>query len=819
MKGPGPVINIPSDVSLGSTDDGDVFLLGDYDEGILVTGDGKQTVTPGLRYAKGGIFWGPIDSAGVMTQPDFIYSVDRDRGNGITVAGDGSVFVAGRVGGEFHVGRDRVSREEVGEEVDMWRWEDDRSSHPYKAKSYDLDGKTAPVLAKFAPDGMQAWVRGATPSTSGRAEVTAISLLSDRSVVAVGTYTETLTYRRQWTGHILAELKCDAPSASPCVFVSKYTWDGRLLWAKGPVMGSAMQPAEGDTPPDAGHLKTLAASTGLLSGPLKPRVVPLSDDSFWVMGWRPITAKAAGGDTDEISRDAAVEGTWVLLSRFDADGNVINTVRWRASGSAEVTGATAATDDEVVVVGAFSGGLGFTPDAPAGGLTAAGADDGFAVRIDRSGRVIWTNRDGGAERDAFLGAASIGKSGVLVVGGKNVRARMPPSAGPSKASAVGVLYWYGNDGELMFKKQLGGGGRSVLASAVTFPDGTAVVAGMFAGRIQVGDRSLSARGAQDVFVWKISGLPRQTTVEGPDAADTVAKPRCAHPLERRHPDATLKIRGATTSEAAHFLARYWHVNMLVIGDDNEPIYFDTSPKDATAAFSELAAISGLKMVERDRLYILGPTENIARLSAANDLKKRGSKHVDMDIMRMEWREIARLFKRLAFSQSGTVEGHVSMLWRNVDMVEIQGTLLALAGASYTIQGDALVLKAPAALPVVSPSDRFVWRTNCPDEMFNSHALSCVPLSELELIAVSTAQTIPVALLRRRTRGLGYGIVRYTRKGDFVGQLPLDTYRKLSGRIDPLGKVLQVDGDGVDLGFGWVNQEVKRTERILLNNCQ
>ncbi len=172
---------------------------------------------------------------------------------------------------------------------------------------------------------------------------------------------------------------------------------------------------------------------------------------------------------------------------------------------------------------------------------------------------------------------------------------------------------------------------------------------------------------------------------------------------------------------------------------------------------------------------------------------------------MEWLKLGKLFERLAFRQSGDVEGHVSMRWRNASMVDIQGTLLSLAGASWTMKGDVLVLNVPAKLPAAPQSDRFKWQTLCPDQMDYNRSLSCVPVSDLEVVAVSTAEKIPSALIRRRTRGLGYGIFQYVQKGNYVGQIPLDTYMKLSGRIYPFGIVQQVDGDGVDSALKWVNQ--------------
>lgn len=242
-----------------------------------------------------------------------------------------------------------------------------------------------------------------------------------------------------------------------------------------------------------------------------------------------LCALLLGAPSLSIAAEANAQETFAWTLRLGASGMTSPSALIPASGGgAFIVGATDSEDDLL--------------GTPLGGW------DGFAVRVDEGGEVLWSRRLGGSADDRFTTAVEMPDGGLIVMG------TTLSSDGQARAARGGVdafLVYLDAQGELIWNKCLGGSGDDELTVLRRTEDGM-----LFAcGRTQSRNGDLNSNyGGWDAWATLLSpddGKPAWTYRYGYGGDDMFFQ---AHPAA----DGWLLL-GEVGEETA-------------VGDDGQPVY-------------------------------------------------------------------------------------------------------------------------------------------------------------------------------------------------------------------------------------------------------
>ncbi|WP_437952191.1 SBBP repeat-containing protein [Sorangium sp. So ce296] len=182
----------------------------------------------------------------------------------------------------------------------------------------------------------------------------------------------------------------------------------------------------------------------------------------------------------------------------DCDGK--DCVAWaRLIGGAEeetVNGIAVDAVGNVYVAGSFSGAISLGENV----LIASGKSDAFLVKLSPSGEFVWSRQLGGI-RDESVYSLSVGPDGHPIVATIEI--------GSNPVFLDLVLHRYDPDGELSWRRALGGGFCGIVPTVVKSmafaPDGDVVVVGDYCGDVRFDDNHIvsNATDLADVFVAKM----------------------------------------------------------------------------------------------------------------------------------------------------------------------------------------------------------------------------------------------------------------------------------------------------------------------------
>jgi hypothetical protein len=174
------------------------------------------------------------------------------------------------------------------------------------------------------------------------------------------------------------------------------------------------------------------------------------------------------------------------------------------AGSGKGSGARAAAiaadrEGNVVVAGSFAGTVSF------GGmpLTSAGEDDVFVVKLDRTGKHLWSKRFGGPGYQDATGVAVDDRGEVVVVGTMDQEADF--GGGTLKSAGMIDLFVARLDagGEHLWSRRFGDEHEQEAAGVAVDRDGAVVFVGSYEGSLDFGSGPLASAGEDDVFVAKL----------------------------------------------------------------------------------------------------------------------------------------------------------------------------------------------------------------------------------------------------------------------------------------------------------------------------
>lgn len=155
----------------------------------------------------------------------------------------------------------------------------------------------------------------------------------------------------------------------------------------------------------------------------------------------------------------------------------------------------------------MSGWFSSTVDFGFGPVKSAGDRDGYVMRRDPSGKIVWVRTFGGPEKDVAWSIAVDDSGDVAIAGSFHKSWTFPGETTPVTANGEYdvVVQKYASDGKLLWHREFGGP-KDDHAFGVKFDKtGAVIVVGNYEGKVMPGPTPLESVGQRDVFVVKYDG--------------------------------------------------------------------------------------------------------------------------------------------------------------------------------------------------------------------------------------------------------------------------------------------------------------------------
>jgi hypothetical protein len=221
-----------------------------------------------------------------------------------------------------------------------------------------------------------------------------------------------------------------------------------------------------------------------------------ADDNLILTGQLSGTTDFGGGP---IASAGSID---LFVAKLDASGKHVWSKRFGDAMGSQ-TGMSVATDKDgnVVVVGYFDGAI----DFGGGPLTSAGSIDIFVAKLDPAGNHVWSKRFGDAGAQAATAVKTTPNGDIIIMsslggsvdfGGGPVTSAGGFDVGLVKLDATGKHVWSKRFGDASEQS-----GNAIAVDAA----GNVLVTGMFLGTVDFGGGPFTDMDGGDVFVLKLSG--------------------------------------------------------------------------------------------------------------------------------------------------------------------------------------------------------------------------------------------------------------------------------------------------------------------------
>jgi hypothetical protein len=181
--------------------------------------------------------------------------------------------------------------------------------------------------------------------------------------------------------------------------------------------------------------------------------VAATAEAVWVTGRFTEALETGAGRLDSAG------GSDAFVARFDPQGKALWARRIGGPQDDEGRGVAAGRDGEVWVAGDFAETPSLGPNAGTLDMRAAGRTDVFLLRLDPTGRLLFSGRIGGPKSDHCEGLAATVAGGAAVVGEFEESADLDPGPVPLSSASNGAtdafLVRVDGNGRLVWAKSLG----------------------------------------------------------------------------------------------------------------------------------------------------------------------------------------------------------------------------------------------------------------------------------------------------------------------------------------------------------------------------
>ncbi|MCX6647490.1 MAG: hypothetical protein NTY09_14185 [bacterium] len=333
-------------------------------------------------------------------------------------------------------------------------------------------GSSDIFIARYYSDGSLAWVKQAGGIYEDNSA--AITVLSDDSVVIVGSFTDTAIFALGEANETI--LIGDPYYYSYSDFFARYNIDGSLTWAK------------------------LAGCTG-------NAITALPDGSFVVTGGFSDTVILGSGEPNETTLISA-GSIDIFLAKYIPDATLAWAINAGGQYGDEGNAVTAISGNSIVVTGYFSGSAIFGKgEVNQTIMDSFGPDDIFLAQFNQDGSLAWAKHDGGTLDSKGSGITALSDNSAVITGYFNgvvtFGAGEPNQTGMQSAGQEDICVARRNsDASLAWARRAGGpnyeyaGDMGLGITALS--DDSVVVTGVYTGNATFGP-----------------GEPNQTVLHGP----------------------------------------------------------------------------------------------------------------------------------------------------------------------------------------------------------------------------------------------------------------------------------------------------------------
>ncbi|AUX20523.1 hypothetical protein SOCEGT47_009950 [Sorangium cellulosum] len=232
-------------------------------------------------------------------------------------------------------------------------------------------------------------------------------------------------------------------------------------------------------------------------------------------------------------------GVDAFVAKFDRFGTHLWSKRFPGDGNQFAMAVEVGPGGEIVVAGRAFGRI----DLGGGELASRGRDDVFVAKLDADGDHVWSRIFGGSGEDRCDRIAVDRAGNVLVAGG--FHGTVDFGAGPLASAGGRDAFVLSLDpgGATRFALRAGGEGDDHALAVAADADGNVVVAGHFAGGIDLGGGPLESAGLSDIFLAKLgpTGAHVHSARFGGEGADE------AHDIAVHEDTGDLVLTGTFTS--------------------------------------------------------------------------------------------------------------------------------------------------------------------------------------------------------------------------------------------------------------------------------
>jgi uncharacterized delta-60 repeat protein len=332
-------------------------------------------------------------------------------------------------------------------------------------------------IARHNPDGTLAWAKSAGGIWWDRG--TAITTLSDNSIVVTGTFFGTATFGKDEPNE-----KNLVSTGNIDLFIARYNVDGSLAWAK--------------------HAAGLAIVESWA-------ITTLSDNSTVVIGTFANTATFGPGEPHEKTLNSPGDHD-IFIAQYKPDGTLAWVVQAGGADHDEGLGITDLSDNSIVVTGNFNNSATFgIGDPNQTVISSDGLSDIFIACYNSSGILSWVKHAGGTGYDeSGNGITALLDNSTVITGYFESSATF--GSGESNQTILNPLgardifiARYNPNGTVEWAKQAGGSGYESGFGITTLSDNSTVVTGYFSdvttfGSGEINETILNSAGSLDIFI-------------------------------------------------------------------------------------------------------------------------------------------------------------------------------------------------------------------------------------------------------------------------------------------------------------------------------
>ncbi|MCL2032967.1 MAG: hypothetical protein FWG96_06865 [Methanomassiliicoccaceae archaeon] len=186
-----------------------------------------------------------------------------------------------------------------------------------------------------------------------------------------------------------------------------------------------------------------------------------------------------------------------IIVKYDNNGNVIWKKNFGGSDDDYYYSVTAVPDGIVAVGISYQDSFG---NGDWIGVAGKGYNDAIIVKYDNNGNVLWKKNIGGTNVDYYYSVAAV-PDGVVAVGNSNSMGNGDWTDIKGKGGYDAIIVKYDNNGNVVWKKNFGGSGSDYYQSVTAVPDGIVVVG--YSGAFGIGDwAGATGKGGWDAIIVK-----------------------------------------------------------------------------------------------------------------------------------------------------------------------------------------------------------------------------------------------------------------------------------------------------------------------------